>query len=101
MSTRILDNAHILTYSAGGAGILVFGLHLNEWAAIVSILGVICGVAVQLYAAQRKLRWLERQQVVSTAVMGAMAAGNRATAQKADTAMEVAKKAADAVDGAS
>lgn len=101
MSARLLDNAHVITYGAASSSLVIWGLHLSEWGVLVSMLCAICGVAVQLYAAQRKLRWLERQQYAASAVAGALAASNRVTAQKADTAMDVAQKAADAVDGAS
>lgn len=47
---KLVDKAHAITYASGGSAIVIYGLQLGDIGVIVSMLGVVCGVAIQFYA---------------------------------------------------
>jgi len=73
---RVADNAHVITYASAGGGLLIWGLQIGDIAAMVSIFGVISGVAIQLY--NTRLRAVEKRQAITETVVLAGAAAQRA-----------------------
>lgn len=84
---RAADNAHIVTFSAGGSAVAIWGLQLGDLGVIVSMFGVLCGVAIQFYT-QVYRPWrdrvvaLEKQQAITQAVVVANAVAQRTAVVK-------------------
>lgn len=54
--TSVIDAAPLATYAAASTAITVWGLHLSDFAVIVSSLAAVCGAVIQV------LSYLERQR---------------------------------------
>ena len=48
---RVMDGAPVITYGGAGSTVLIWGLHLSDWAAIVSMIIAVCGFGLQIYVA--------------------------------------------------
>jgi hypothetical protein len=59
------DNGPALTYSATGAAVLFWGLHVSDIAVMVSALASLLGVSLQFYLAMHRIGRLERASRVS------------------------------------
>lgn len=53
---RVMDSAPVITYGGAGGTMLIWGLHLSDWAAIVSMVIAVFGFALQIYVVRRKSR---------------------------------------------
>lgn len=57
---KLTDQAHLLTYGGSAGSIVIWGLHISEIAAIVSAFVAVCGLAIQVFIALAKLRYMKR-----------------------------------------
>lgn len=81
---KVAENAPGATYTATGATVLFWGLHVSDVAVLLSAIASIAGVVLQFYLALHRLRRLERDQDASRRVVSALAESGRATAAKVE-----------------
>lgn len=48
LSSQIANNAHIATYVSATSAVTLWGLHISEFAVIVSSLAAVCGAVIQV-----------------------------------------------------
>lgn len=53
---KIAENAHIATVGGGISAVTFWGLHVNEWCAIVSTAVAVAGFVLQCYMARQRNR---------------------------------------------
>lgn len=81
---QLAENAPAATYTATGATVVFWGLHISDVAVLLSAFASIAGVALQFYLALHRLRRLEKAQDASRVVVNALAESGRVTAAKVE-----------------
>lgn len=85
LTTTVTDNPAVMTYAGAGAAATFWGLHIGDWAVLISAFAAVLGVLLQFYVSMRRLHLLERDAAASKVVVEAMAQGQRAVATKVET----------------